>query len=273
LNYKNWRFRKYTLTYIMKIRKNTAIKLSLIGLIVSSSVASAQSINLGDAASFGVLGASTVTNTGGTTINGDLGVSPGTAITGFLPGTYSGGIHTGTDSLAVSAKADARTAYNDLAAQTATTNYGPIHIFNNDTLTPGVFNFPSSGEIAAGGTLTLDGDGTYIFQVGSTWVAKTLSSMVLTGGARAENIFFQVGSSATLGTYTTNFGTFIADQSITAQTGATIDEGRLLALVAAVTLDTNTIAVPTSIAAPVVPEPSTFALLGLASLGLLRRRR
>jgi len=239
---------------ITKILQNTV--LGLIGLVLPCSILNAE-VDLGSAASFGVLGASTVTNTGNTVITGDLGVSPGTAITGFGPGTRSGVTYTGTDSLAVSAHHDASTAYDYLKALTPTESFTGYNNLGGQTLTPGIRNYASSAGIDANEVLTLDGPGLYVFQTGSTWVTVTGSRMVLINGARAEDIFFQVGSSVTLGTGTPNYGTFIARASITATTGASIG-GRLLALDAAVTLDTNNIGVPA--AAPVAtptPAPPT----------------
>jgi|GEM_PF-1178861 len=239
---------------ITKILQNAG--LGLIGLVFSCSILNAQ-VDLGSAASFGVLGASTVTNTGNTVITGDLGVHPGTAITGFGPGIRTGGTYTSTHSLALSAHQDASTAYDYLKALTPTESFTGYNNLGGQTLTPGIRNYASSAGIDANQVLTLDGPGLYVFQTGSTWVTVTGSSMVLINGASADNIFFQVGSSVTLGTGTPNFGTFIARASITATTGASIG-GRLLALDAAVTLDSNniTVPVPAPVATPTpVPTP------------------
>lgn len=206
--------------------------------------------------SFGVLGGETVTNTGATTVSGDLGVSPGSSITGFFPpGVVTAGtIHT-TDAVAAQAQVDLTTAYNDAAGRTPTTT-GLVDLAGM-TLAPGVY---SGGALGLTGTLTLAGDANavFIFQASSTLITDSASQVLLTGGASACNVFWQVASSATLGSGSTFVGTVMALTSITANTGATI-EGRLLARNAAVTLDANVITRPTSCAStgtPVAP-PAT----------------
>ncbi|MHB1157157.1 MAG: ice-binding family protein [Phycisphaerales bacterium] len=215
---------------------------------------------LGTAGDFAVLGATTVTNTGPTTLVGDLGVSPGTAITGFGPGTFTGTSHQ-NDSVAIQAQTDAATAYTALAGLAVPTDLTGQDL-GSLVLTPGVYHFNSSAQLT--GALTLNGLGEYVFQIGSTLTTAASSSIVLTNGASAFDVYFQVGSSATLGTSTSFAGTIIADQSITLTTGSSMS-GRAIALNGAVTLDTNNIVVP-------VPEPATFSLLVLGGLGLIRRR-
>ncbi|MBK4348942.1 ice-binding family protein [Lacisediminihabitans changchengi] len=199
-------------------------------------------INLGSATPFGVLAGSAVTNTGPTIVNGELGVSPGTAISGFPPGT-SGIVHP-TDSVAQQAKADLLTAYNVAASLTPTTQ--GLGDLAGLSLTPGVY---SGGELSLNGTLTLAGTATsvWVFQAASTLITGSASHVVLTGGASACNVFWKVGSSATLASATDFVGTVMAQQSITAVTGATV-QGRLLASTGAVTLDTNVITTPTACA-------------------------
>jgi hypothetical protein len=196
-------------------------------------------VNLGTAGNFAVLGGSTVTNTGPSVVNGDLGVSPGTAVTGFPPGVVSGTVHAG-DATAAQAQADLTTAYNDAAGRTpATTVSGDI---GGQTLTPGVYNSASSLGIT--GTLTLDGQGdpnaVFIIQTGSTLITAAASAVNLINRAQAANVFWQVGSSATLGTNSTFSGNILALTSITVTTGVKIF-GRALARNGAVTLDTNVI--------------------------------
>jgi hypothetical protein len=198
---------------------------------------------LGTATSFGVLAGTTVTNTHGTQITGDLGVSPGTAVTGFPPGSVNGTTHS-ADGVADQAKIDLITAYDDAAGRTgAMAASGDI---GGQTLTPGVYNSTSSLEINSG-NLTLDAEGdaskTFIFQIGSTLITFEGRQIILTGGTQAKCIFWQVGSSATLGTHSIFKGTILALTSISATTGATMD-GRALARNGEVTLDTNTITVP-----------------------------
>jgi len=202
------------------------------------------SVALGSASTFAVLAASTVTSIGNTTINGDLGLSPGTAVTGFAPGIVNGTIHV-ADAAAAQAQADLTTAYNDAAGRTV----GAITLAGNlggQTLTPGLYKSTSSLEISSG-DLTLDAQGdanaVFIFQMASTLTTTVSRQVILSGGAKAANIFWQVGSSATLGTSSVFKGNILAQASITVTTGAAV-EGRLLARTAAVTLDTNIIGLP-----------------------------
>jgi len=205
-------------------------------------------VSLGTTAAFAVLAASTVTNTGATIVTGDLGLSPGTAVTGFPPGTLTGTIHA-ADAAASQAQLDLTTAYNDAAGRTGGTllagNLG------GQTLTPGLYTSTSSLEISSG-DLTLDAQGDinaiFLFQMASTFTMTSGRQVILTGGATAANVFWQVGSSATLGTGSVFKGNILALASITVATGAAV-EGRLLARTAAVTLDTNTVALPAAVLA------------------------
>ncbi len=170
-------------------------------------------------------------------------MSPGTAITGFPPGSVNGTTHS-ADAVASQAQADLTTAYNDAAGRGGAMSIaGDI---GGQTLTPGVYNSGSSLAISSG-DLTLDAGGdpskTFIFQIGSTLITDAGTQIILTGGAQAQCIFWQVGSSATLGTNSVFEGTIMALASTTVTTGATVD-GRVLARNGAVTLDTNTITVP-----------------------------
>jgi hypothetical protein len=201
---------------------------------------------LGAAANFAVLAGSTVTNTttGVTMVTGDLGVSPGTAVTGFPPGVVSGATHAG-DAAAAQAQLDLTTAFNDAAGRTV----GAVTVAGNlggQTLTPGLYKSTSSLEISSG-DLTLDAQGdanaVFIFQMASTLTTTAGRQVILSGGANAANIVWQVGSSATLGTMSVFAGTILADQSITLTTGATLN-GRALARSAAVTLDANNVTIP-----------------------------
>jgi hypothetical protein len=238
-------------------------------------------VPLGVAASFAVLGASTVTSTGTTAITGNVGVSPGTAITGLLPAAVTQGSIHYDDSVAMQAHTDLVTAYGDAAGQVSPpandltgTNLGGL------VLTPGVYHFDTSAFLD--GTLTLNGAGYYIFQIGTTLTTGSSSVVAAINGADAATIFWQVGSSATLGTSSVFIGSILADQSVTATTTAVV-AGRLLALVGAVTMDTNTINYPPGIPAgglggaplpSVTPVPSSWILLliGLACVMLYETR-
>ena len=219
----------------------------LISLSLASSAQAQAPVGLGTAGSFAVLGGSTVTNTGPTVVNGDLGVSPGNACTGFAspctgggPGTVNGTIHAG-DAVAAQAQSDLTTAYNSAAGRACDVNLTGQDL-GGMTLTSGVYCFSSSAQLT--GTLTLDAQGdpdaVFIFQIGSTLTTASNSSVNLINAAQACNVFWQVGSSATLGTTTSFQGNILALTTITANTGATVD-GRLLARNGAVNLDSNTI--------------------------------
>ena len=198
-------------------------------------------VTLGTTASLAVLAGSTVTNTGPSTINGNLGLHPGTSITGFPPGTVNGTIHK-TDNVAKQAKSDLVIAYNDAAGRPPGAAAGEL---GGRTLVAGVY---TGTALTLTGTVTLDAQGdpnaVFIFQSASTLITASNSTVKLINGAQACNVFWQVGSSATLGTNTTFVGTILALTSITAQTGTKV-QGRLLARNGAVTLDNNVITAST----------------------------
>lgn len=204
----------------------------------SPAAAAEPAVGLGAAASYAVLAGSTVTNTGPSTVNGEVGVSPGSAVTGFPPGLVSNGTIHGADAEALAAKAALATAFNDAAGRSSsaqiTGNLG------ERTLIPGVY---TGGALQLTGTLTLDAQGdssaVFVFQASSTLITASSSSVSLINGAGACNVFWQVGSSATLGTGSVMVGTVMALASISAGTNASI-QGRLLAQTGAVTLDSNT---------------------------------
>jgi len=228
------------------------VGLAALGLTIVAPTSSshAQAPALGTVASFAVLGASTVTNTGssilsGTAANpGNLGVSPGSAITGFPPGILTGPgatIHA-NDAVAIQAQIDLTTAYNNLAGRPTTVNLTGQNL-GGLTLVPGVYNFSSSAQLT--GVLNLNGLGNpnsiFVFNIGSTLTTASASAVSLLNGAQGGNVFWRVGSSATLGTTTSFAGDILAQTSITLNTSANILCGAAWAHTGAVTLDTNTI--------------------------------
>jgi hypothetical protein len=229
--------------------------------------------SLGTAQSFAVLGGSTVTNTGPSVLAGDLGVSPGSAITGFPPGTRTGTTHA-ADAAALQAQNDVTTQYNAFASAACTADLTGQDL-GGKTLTSGVYCFSTSAQLT--GPLTLNGQGnasaTFIFKIGSTLTTASGSSVTLINGAAACGVGWQVGTSATLGTTTSFVGNVIALSSITMNTGANLI-GRALARNGAVTLDTNNVSPGscslTSVTPvpPVTPVPTlaTWAVIALAGL-------
>ena len=229
--------------------------LALLAALALASSARAQApVFLGAADDFAVLGASTVTNTGLTEVTGDVGVSPGTAVTGFPPGIVNGTIYS-AGAVAAQAQSDLTAAYNDAEGRAC-----QVDLTGQDlggmTLTDGVYCFSSS--VGLTGTLTLDAQGdpnaVFIFQIGSTLTTASASSVNLINGAQSCMVVWQVGSSATLGTTTAFSGNVLALTSNTATTGVTVD-GRLLAQNGAVTLDSNTVTRAQCAAVPVVSVP------------------
>lgn len=222
-------------------------------LVGAPAQATANPVPLGTAGNFAVLGGSAVTNTGPTVVTGDLGVSSGSSVTGFPPGLVNGTIHA-ADAVALQAQNDLTTAYNNAAGQAADAALPPD--IGGLTLVPGVYN--GSSTVGLTGTLTLDAGGdpnaVWVFQVGSGLTTASASNVQLINQASPCNVFWQVGSSATLGTNSTMVGTIMALTSATATTGTNVD-GRLLARNGAVTLDTNNVGLSDCAAAPVNSAP------------------
>ncbi len=247
--------------------------------VVSHAHGASLAIDLGTAGLFAVLAGSEITNTGPTLISGNVGVSPGTAITGFPPASI-GGANTlySAGAVALQAQTDLTTAYNSAAGQ-ACPNTLTGQDLGGMTLVPGTYCFTSSAQLT--GTVTLDGLGdsasVFIFQIGSTLTTASASVVDMINSAQGSNVFWQVGSSATLGTTTAFAGNILALSDITLNTGATIDCGSALARNYAVTMDTNSISVCSSATGggSDVPEPGTATLLGagLVVLGVRHLRR
>lgn len=234
-----------TITAEAKDLAGNALATAYVWNFETSRLAGEARIALGAASSYAILAFNTVTNVNnvGTVVTGNLGISPGAAVVGFPPGEVIGTIHAG-DPTAAAAKVALLAAYNDavgrLGAAVLPGNLSGL------TLTPGLYKNATSVLLSAG-NVTLDAQGdanaVFIFQVGSTLTTGDGTQIILSGGANATSIYWAVGTSATLGTTSSFKGTLLAASAITMKTGASI-EGRLLALNAAVDLDTNAITVP-----------------------------
>jgi Ice-binding-like len=267
------------------VRLYTIVSLFVLPLLAVNAHASI----LVSAVNFAVLGGSTVTNTGPTVIDGGLGVSPGTAITGFPPGSVTGGtIHAG-DAVAVQAESDVSIAYNVLESLPFTEDLTGQDL-GGLTLGPGVYHFDTSAQLT--GTLLLNGGGSdtafWIFQIGSALTTSTNASVQVINGGADDGLYWQVGSSATLGTSTSFEGNILALASVSLETGASIPCGRALAQTGAVSLDDSHVSLTCGgtgsvgsgsgggLAGSNAPEPGSFALLlsglGAALLSLKLRR-
>jgi hypothetical protein len=258
---------RFTHTGTKRIRTGIVFAIAIM-FMHHPAAADTNKVDLGSASSFAVLGGSGITVAGpvnSTVITGDIGTFPTTTITGLGNVVLNGTNHAG-DGVTQTAKGDLTLSYMDAARRTPTTYYGAAYDLVGLTLTSGVYN--GTGSFAITGALTLDAGGdpnaVWIFQMVSTLTTASGSQIILTNGAQAANVFWQCGSSATLGTDSYFAGTILALDSITLTTGATVD-GRVLARNALVTLDNNTI--------NAVPEPGSTLLIGLGAAMVFVIRR
>jgi hypothetical protein len=239
-------------------RCGAGLLVALLVTAASASTAQGAPIALGTAESFAVLAGQSVTNTGPSVISGDLGVSPGTAVTGFPPGTVSAGAIHSADQVALQAQRDLTSAYNDAAGRSSTATISAD--LAGRTLTPGVYT--SASSLGLSGALTLDARGdpnaVFVFQAGSMLTVASTSQVLLIGGAQACNVVWQVGSSASIGVNSRFAGDVLALTSISLTTGATLT-GRALARNGQVSLDTNTVTKTACATPPSTPPASAPA--------------
>jgi hypothetical protein len=240
------------------VGRTAAVSILILAGAVSAPYAASAAeapVGLGTVGAYSVLGGQTVTNIGPTTMSRGLGVSPGTAIVGFPPGRATGATHAG-DAPAAQAQADLVTAYNDAAGRAVTASVGADLV--GMTLVAGVYN--ATGPMGLSGALTLDGQGdpnaVFVFQASSTLITASSSSVNVINGAQACHVYWQVGSSATLGTGSSFKGTIMALTSVTVTTGVTV-QGRALARNGAVTLDNDVFTSPDC--APTAAETAAAA--------------
>jgi hypothetical protein len=242
----------------MKALRIIGLTAFLAVFLTGPALAAQAPVGLGTAGGFAVLAGSTVTNTGATTITGDVGLSPGTSVTGFETVTLHGTQHV-ADAPALQAQNALTTAYNDAAGRTPITTIAAQ--LGGQVLVAGVYA-SQDGAFLLTGALTLNGEGNpnavFIFQAASTLTTASGSSVVLSGQAQACNVTWRIGSSATLGTRSALKGNILAQESITLTTSATLD-GRALARTGAVTLDTNVIAPSACTVATATPTPPPAA--------------
>ena len=262
----------------MRPRRIRLIALSFLLLPLLVLGAYADTINMGTAGSYAVLAGSTVTNTGYSVINGNLGVSAGCAVTGFPPGIVHGQTNK-CNAAAAHAQRDLTTAFNQGMGLSKTRDLTGQDL-GGLNLTKGVYFFSSSAQLS-GGVLYLTGKpgAVFVFQIGTTLTTLSNSSVIFINSLTKKpmndpHIYWVVGTSATLGTGTKFAGNILALTSITLNTGASITCGSALARNGAVTLDTNVITKNCG-GGTTVPEPGTISLMGsgLVILAGVARRR
>ncbi|MCU1231655.1 MAG: hypothetical protein JWO97_4539 [Acidobacteria bacterium] len=252
--------------------KQTHATVLILFVLIAIPFSAVAQVPLGTAQNFGVLAGSTATNTGPTVVTGQVGVSPGSAVTGFPPGVVVGGSIHSNDSVAMLAQNDLTIAYNAAAGLPCGTDLTGQNL-GGMTLTPGVYCFASSAFLTGGLTLNMQGNpnALFVFQIGSTLTTASGSTVLLinNAGVCPTNVFWQVGSSATLGTTSSLQGDILALTSITLTTGATTS-GRTLARNGAVTLDSNTVGSCSLVPGGGAPAGGpTLDWIGLAALTIL----
>ncbi len=235
-----------------------ALALSLAFATLATLASQGHTQTLGSAERFTVLGASTVTNTGASEIIGDVGVSPGSAITGFPPGHITDGALHANDAVAQQAHADLATAYSYFAGLVSPPENNLTGMdFGGLTLTPGVYHVDTSA--ASSGILTLDAQNdpaaVFVIQIGTTLVTSSSSSVLLINQADARNVYIETGTSVTLGSGSTFIGNLLAGASVTTVSGTNLT-GRLMAVTGAVTLDTNHVTSPGFTSPTPAPTPT-----------------
>lgn len=232
-----------------------------LSMVMISNHAQGQAIDLGSAEDFTIISYAGLTSTGFSIVNGDVALNPIVSLVGFPPGVINGTVYANASASDVNiariARLDAGTAYTTLAGLTGGTVMLPAQELNGLTLTPGIYKFSTSAQLANGGTLNLDTGGDpnarFIFQIGSALTVGTGAQIVFTSGA-TSNIYWQVGSLATIDTGSTFSGNILAYASVNIGTGSTLTDGRAIALNESVTLQSNTLSAP---AMPVVPPPGS----------------
>lgn len=251
--------------------------LAVAAMVAFATAASAQTIDLGSAAGFAVLGGSTVTNSGPSVVTGSLGVAPGSAITGFPPGVVLGTIYAGGP-VATLAQTDLAAALVQAAASACDTDLSGQDL-GGLTLLPGIYCFDAAAQLT--GVLTLDSSANpgadFLFRVGSALTTASGSAITFLGGAGGDDLVFALGSSATLGSGTAFAGSLLAATSVTLDSGASIRCGRALARDGAVTLDSNIVSVGPAGCGAIVrvstPAAAPLFLAGLLGAWAITRRR
>jgi len=223
--------------------KLTILALATTGLAYPAIVEErAAALTIGAAATFGVIAATTITNSGATVVTGECGVSPGSAIVGFPAGICSLGESVGVAAPAANAAAACLSVFNAGTALVATKELSSANL-NGQNLPPGVYTFPALA-VTNTGTVTLNGatnpTGQWVFKISSTLVTSALSQVVLTNGALASNVFFIIGSSATLGATSVMNGNVIAHTAVNLGAAARV-QGTVCAITAAITMSTNSV--------------------------------